>query len=47
MFSPDAIRALLAGFEGPELRYLSGRFVPLSARLFGNVMLFRARKPQS
>jgi SAM-dependent methyltransferase len=47
MFSPDAIRTLLAGFEGPELRYLSGRFVPLSARLFGNVMLFRARKPPS
>ena len=24
MFSPDAIRALLAGFEGPELRYALG-----------------------
>ena len=46
MFSPDALRGLLAEFEGPELRYVSGRFVPLSARLFANVMLFRARKPQ-
>src|SRR4051812_22948269 len=46
MFSPDAIRSLLAGFEGPELRWVSGRLVPLSARLFGNVMVFRARKPQ-
>ena len=44
MFSPDAIRALLADFDGPELRWVSGRLVPLSARLFGNVMLFRARK---
>lgn len=45
MFSPDAIRALLADFEEPELRWVSGRLVPLSARLFGNVMIFRARKP--
>ncbi len=46
MFSPDAVRHLLGDFDGPELRYVSGRFVPLSARLFANVLVFRARKPQ-
>lgn len=46
MFSPDALRALLGEFEAPELRWVSGRLVPLSARLFGNVMVFRARKPR-
>src|SRR5579862_1041979 len=47
MFSPALLRALLAGFEAPELRFLSGRLVPLHARLFANVMAFRARKPPS
>jgi SAM-dependent methyltransferase len=47
MFSPAAIRELLsgAGLDEPELCYVAGRFVPLSARLFANVLLFRARKP--
>jgi SAM-dependent methyltransferase len=47
MFSPDTVRRLLAdtGFEQVQLRYVSGRFVPLGARLFANLLLFRAQKP--
>jgi SAM-dependent methyltransferase len=45
MFSPGAVRGLLAGFDEPELDYVSGRFVRLGARLFANVLVFRARKP--
>ena len=40
------MRALLAGFERPELRYVAGRLVPLSPRLFANDIVFRARKPR-
>lgn len=45
MFSPAAVRRLLAGLDESELRYVAGRFTRLSPRLFGNVLLFRARKP--
>jgi hypothetical protein len=45
MFSPALLGALLAGFEGLELRFVSGRLVRLHPRLFANVMAFRARKP--
>jgi SAM-dependent methyltransferase len=45
MYSPALLRSLLADFDGPELRFLSGRLVPLHARLFAQIMAFRARKP--
>jgi 2-polyprenyl-3-methyl-5-hydroxy-6-metoxy-1,4-benzoquinol methylase len=40
----DVLR-LLQGFERPELRYVAGRLVPLSPRLFANDIVFRAWKP--
>ncbi len=46
MFSPPLLRRLLSGFEPPELRFVSGRLVPVHARLFAQIMAFRARKPQ-
>ena len=46
MFSPALLRQLLAGFEPPKLRFVAGRLVPVNARLFAQIMAFRARKPQ-
>jgi SAM-dependent methyltransferase len=40
MFSPDAMRELLAGFESVELGYVGGRYVRLSARLFARDLVF-------
>jgi SAM-dependent methyltransferase len=45
LFSPDAIRKLLADFDDVELRFVAGRFTRLHPRLFANDMSFRARKP--
>jgi SAM-dependent methyltransferase len=45
LFSPRALRALLAGFEEPQLEFVTGRFVRLHPRLFANTILFTARKP--
>ena len=45
MFAPDDVRALLAEWEDVELRFISGRLVPLHARLFANDTVFSARKP--
>ena len=45
MFRPDDVRALLAGFEQPELHFVAGRLVPLHARLFANDIVFSGRKP--
>jgi SAM-dependent methyltransferase len=47
LFSPAAIRKLLAEFENVELRYVAGRFTRLHPRLFANDMSFRGRKPLS
>jgi SAM-dependent methyltransferase len=44
MFSPANVRALLAGFEEPELHFIAGRLVPLHARLFANDIVFAGRK---
>jgi SAM-dependent methyltransferase len=41
------LRRLLAPFDDVEIRWAAGRFTRLHPRLFGNVMLFRARKPPS
>jgi SAM-dependent methyltransferase len=46
MFSPANVRALLAGFEEPELHFIAGRLVPLHARLFANDIVFSGRKPR-
>jgi SAM-dependent methyltransferase len=46
MFSPDDVRALLDGFEDPELSFIAGRFVPLHGRLFANDIVFAGRKPR-
>lgn len=46
LFSPAHVRALLRDFEDIELRYVAGRLVPLSGRLFANDIVFSARKPR-
>jgi SAM-dependent methyltransferase len=46
MFSPDDVRALLNGFEDPQLHFIAGRFVPLHGRLFANDIVFAGRKPR-
>ncbi len=45
MFSPGALQALLAGFEGVELRYVGGRYRRLHARLFARDLVFSAVRP--
>ena len=45
LFSPDDVRALLADFEDPELRFVAGRLAPFHRRLFANVIFFTATKP--
>jgi len=45
LFSPKAVRSLLAGFEQPALEFVTGRFVRLGPRLFANTIVFTARKP--
>jgi SAM-dependent methyltransferase len=46
MFSADDVRALLAGFDVPELHFIAGRLVRLHARLFANDIVFSGRKPR-
>jgi SAM-dependent methyltransferase len=45
IFSPDAVRRLLDGFDQVQLRFVAGRFTPLHLRLLANDICFRARKP--
>jgi SAM-dependent methyltransferase len=44
LFSPDDLRALLAGFEEQRLHFVSSRFLRLHPRLFGNIVVFAGRK---
>ena len=44
-FSPAELRALLAGFDDVELHFVAGRLTRLHPRLFGNDVVFSARKP--
>ena len=44
LFSPDDLRALLAGFEEAQLHFVSSRFLRLHPRLFGNIVVFAGRK---
>jgi SAM-dependent methyltransferase len=45
MFSPAGVRALLDGFDKPQLHFVAGRLVPLHARLFANDIVFAGLKP--
>jgi SAM-dependent methyltransferase len=45
MFSPGAMRELLAGFRDLRIDFVGGRYVRLSARLFAQDLVFRATKP--
>jgi hypothetical protein len=42
MFSPTALRELLAGFERVELSFVGGRYARLGARLFARDLVFSA-----
>ena len=44
MFSPAALRELLAGFERVELSFVGGRYTRLNARLFARDLVFVAVK---
>lgn len=46
MFSASDVRALLGGFEDPQLHFVAGRLVPLHPRLFANDIVFTGRKPR-
>jgi SAM-dependent methyltransferase len=46
MFSAPDVRALLAGFDDPQLHFIAGRLVPVHARLFANDIVFSGRKPR-
>jgi SAM-dependent methyltransferase len=45
MFSPVALRELLAGFEHVELSFVGGRYSRLNPRLFARDLVFTAAKP--
>lgn len=45
LFTPDALRRLLAGFEDVGVTFAIGRFTRLHPRLLANVQVFSARKP--
>jgi SAM-dependent methyltransferase len=47
LFTPDALRALLAAFEDVNIRFAIGRLVPLHPRLMANVQIFTARRPST
>jgi SAM-dependent methyltransferase len=45
MFSPAALRTMLAGFESVQLSYVGGRFARLHARLFARDVVFSGVRP--
>jgi SAM-dependent methyltransferase len=45
MFAAADLLRLLDGFEEARIEHVAGRLVPLSPRLFGNDIVFRAQKP--
>jgi SAM-dependent methyltransferase len=45
MFSPDAVRALLDGFEKLQLSFVGGRYARLHERLFARDLVFVAFRP--
>jgi SAM-dependent methyltransferase len=44
MFSPEALRELLAGFEGVRLAYVGGRYRRLQPRLLARDLVFSGRR---
>ncbi len=46
LFTPTALRALLADFEDVDLQFAVGRYVRLQRRLMARVQIFSARKPR-
>jgi SAM-dependent methyltransferase len=47
LFTPEALRALLARFDDVHIRFAVGRFVRLHPRLMANVQIFTARRPNT
>jgi SAM-dependent methyltransferase len=47
LFTPKALRELLAEFEAVHIRFAIGRLVPLHPRLLANVQIFAARRPST
>jgi len=45
LFSPAAVRRLLADFDQVQLEFVAGRLTRLHPRLFANDICFRGRKP--
>lgn len=45
LFTPAALRSLLASFDGVEIRFAVGRFVRVLPSLTANDQVFNARKP--
>jgi SAM-dependent methyltransferase len=46
VFAPADVERLLAGWEEPRLQFAASRLLALSPRLFGNIIVFSARKPR-
>jgi SAM-dependent methyltransferase len=44
MFAPDAVRALLGGFEDVRIDFVGGRYARMHARLFARDLVFSAVK---
>jgi SAM-dependent methyltransferase len=44
ILAPRDLRRLLAAWENVEVRFVASRFLRLSPRLFGNIIVFRARR---
>ena len=44
LFSPDAMRALLEGFDDVRLDFVGGRYARVNRRLFARDLVFRATK---
>jgi SAM-dependent methyltransferase len=47
LFTPKALRELLAAFEAVKIRFAIGRLVPLHPRLLANVQIFVAHRPST
>jgi SAM-dependent methyltransferase len=47
MFSPDAVRALLAAFDEVRIEYVGGRYRRVSARLLARDLVFSGAKPRT
>jgi SAM-dependent methyltransferase len=45
VFRSRDVLSLLVGFDQPQIEYVAGRLVQLHPRLFGNMIVFSARKP--